>query len=351
MTHLRSHAGGPSRHRAVWLGIVLVAGSTRIPQCSAADPPKSGSRPRWLQATAFAIPKETAPEGEGYFSIVEGHNHRLYIGTHANGRQLMARRVRPRQPADEGGGRCAQGDRHRPEGLRLPGQDPHPQQRRQERPDLLRHQAGLSGGGREARGLSGRLSHGLRPGNRPDSRLPHPRAPRGDQQHHARRGHGRGLSLDLLRPSSRPAGERPFPGARPGQGDVQRPDRHASHLRLHRRRSPASGAAPHARGRHPPVRPQVRSSGTAQANHRRGAAEARVAPGRSGGASDQLGHHPGWQDAVCPAHEHQSALRLRPDPAGGHAGGPQPGHPHPRSQGDGLPGHVRRAHGHGLGRR
>lgn len=40
---------------------------------------------RWLQATAYVVPKETATEGEGYFSIVEGHNRRLYIGTHANG--------------------------------------------------------------------------------------------------------------------------------------------------------------------------------------------------------------------------------------------------------------------------
>jgi hypothetical protein len=39
---------------------------------------------RWLQATAYAIPKETAPEGEGYFSIIEGQDRRLYIGTHAN---------------------------------------------------------------------------------------------------------------------------------------------------------------------------------------------------------------------------------------------------------------------------
>jgi sugar lactone lactonase YvrE len=31
------------------------------------------------------VPKETAPEGEGYFSIVEGRNRRLYVGTHANG--------------------------------------------------------------------------------------------------------------------------------------------------------------------------------------------------------------------------------------------------------------------------
>lgn len=39
---------------------------------------------KWLMAKAYAIPKWTAPEGEGYFSIVCGHNGRLYIGTHAN---------------------------------------------------------------------------------------------------------------------------------------------------------------------------------------------------------------------------------------------------------------------------
>jgi hypothetical protein len=41
--------------------------------------------PKWVPATAHAVPKETAPEGEGYFSIIEGHNGKLYIGTHANG--------------------------------------------------------------------------------------------------------------------------------------------------------------------------------------------------------------------------------------------------------------------------
>jgi len=39
---------------------------------------------RWIGARAHVVPKETAPEGEGYFSIIEGHNGRLYIGTHAN---------------------------------------------------------------------------------------------------------------------------------------------------------------------------------------------------------------------------------------------------------------------------
>jgi hypothetical protein len=47
----------------------------------AAEPAKM----QWLLATAYAVPKETAPEGEGYFSLIEGHNGRLYIGTHANG--------------------------------------------------------------------------------------------------------------------------------------------------------------------------------------------------------------------------------------------------------------------------
>lgn len=49
----------------------------------AADDSASAQR-QWLQAKAYAVPKWTAPEGEGYFSIVEGKNGRLYIGTHAN---------------------------------------------------------------------------------------------------------------------------------------------------------------------------------------------------------------------------------------------------------------------------
>jgi sugar lactone lactonase YvrE len=40
---------------------------------------------KWVKSTAHVVPKETATEGEGYFSIIEGLNGRLYIGTHANG--------------------------------------------------------------------------------------------------------------------------------------------------------------------------------------------------------------------------------------------------------------------------
>jgi sugar lactone lactonase YvrE len=42
------------------------------------------ARAKWVKSTAYVVPKETATEGEGYFSIIEGLNGRLYIGTHAN---------------------------------------------------------------------------------------------------------------------------------------------------------------------------------------------------------------------------------------------------------------------------
>jgi hypothetical protein len=51
--------------------------------CSTASAQDKGST-KWLRSKAYVVPKETATEGEGYFSIIEGHNGRLYIGTHAN---------------------------------------------------------------------------------------------------------------------------------------------------------------------------------------------------------------------------------------------------------------------------
>lgn len=61
----------------VTLGLVPFVSSPR--PASAADAPR-----KWVKAAAYAVPKETATEGEGYFSIIEGLNGRLYIGTHAN---------------------------------------------------------------------------------------------------------------------------------------------------------------------------------------------------------------------------------------------------------------------------
>lgn len=63
-------------HIALIVGSAAVCGARAL----AGETP-----PQWLKATAYAIPKYTATEGEGYFSIIPGHNGRLYIGTHANG--------------------------------------------------------------------------------------------------------------------------------------------------------------------------------------------------------------------------------------------------------------------------
>ena len=61
------------------LYLLLISMATAIAVSAAEPMPK-----KWIDATAYVIPKETATEGEGYFSIIEGHNGRLYIGTHAN---------------------------------------------------------------------------------------------------------------------------------------------------------------------------------------------------------------------------------------------------------------------------
>src|SRR5436190_17434278 len=62
--------------------LVAIASSLTL---TFADDQKALEPTKWLPATAYAVPKETAPEGEGYFSIIEGHNGKLYVGTHANG--------------------------------------------------------------------------------------------------------------------------------------------------------------------------------------------------------------------------------------------------------------------------
>ena len=60
--------------------ILFVALCVAVTSTDAGEPEKR----KWIDSTAYVIPKYTAPEGEGYFSIIEGHNARLYIGTHAN---------------------------------------------------------------------------------------------------------------------------------------------------------------------------------------------------------------------------------------------------------------------------
>lgn len=64
------------------MAVTLWAGGWQL--SVAADPPAAELPHDWVPSTAHVVPKFTAPEGEGYFSIIEGHNGRLYIGTHAN---------------------------------------------------------------------------------------------------------------------------------------------------------------------------------------------------------------------------------------------------------------------------
>ncbi len=72
------------RRRDVLAGAAGLATTSLLGNSLAAFGDEKARERKWLQATAYVVPKWTAPEGEGYFSIITGHNGRLYIGTHAN---------------------------------------------------------------------------------------------------------------------------------------------------------------------------------------------------------------------------------------------------------------------------
>ena len=61
----------------------------------------SQATPKWLWSTAHAIPKETTNEGSGYFSIIEGQNGQLYIGTAKYGVNAYLVEFDPNKQADE----------------------------------------------------------------------------------------------------------------------------------------------------------------------------------------------------------------------------------------------------------
>lgn len=58
---------------ALYLALLVATAAHPASAAPAAEP--------WLWSTAHLIPKETTNQGSGYFSIIEGHNGRLYIGT------------------------------------------------------------------------------------------------------------------------------------------------------------------------------------------------------------------------------------------------------------------------------
>jgi hypothetical protein len=49
--------------------------------CGALLPVAFGEEPKWLPSTAYAVPKETTSEGSGYFSIIEGKDKKIYVGS------------------------------------------------------------------------------------------------------------------------------------------------------------------------------------------------------------------------------------------------------------------------------
>ena len=236
-------------------------------------------------------------------------------------------------------------------GFGSPGQDPHAQQRRQEREDLLRHQAGISGTGRETRGLSRRLPDGLRSGNRPALEVypipvPHegissitPDEELGVAYISTCSDHRPGpqenahfLVLDLEKGKYRDL------------IDTQHIFAFIVVDYLHRAYHPMLGGDmlrydPRA-GRLERLKQTIDGKPPTPASH----------------LADPEGHpinwdiSPGRQDAVFAADEHEPAFRLRSDAEGRHAGGPQPGRADSRGRGHRLPGHVRRSDGHGLGR-
>ena len=70
-------------------------------------------RRNWIEAKAFAVPKETTNQGSGYFSIVGGKNGRLYIGTAKYGVNAYLVEFRPESGSDADRRRLPQGDRPR----------------------------------------------------------------------------------------------------------------------------------------------------------------------------------------------------------------------------------------------
>src|SRR5262245_64827327 len=71
-------------HRALPMWCLIALPSSVL---LAADAPKPSKAPfAYVAAKAFHIPPETTTEESGYFSLCEGHNGKIYVGTAAYGR-------------------------------------------------------------------------------------------------------------------------------------------------------------------------------------------------------------------------------------------------------------------------
>lgn len=79
-THITAHRARIAS-RGAWRVVMICLAAAAAPLTRGEDLPQRN----WLATKAYVVPKETAPEGEGYFALIEGKNGRLYVGTHANG--------------------------------------------------------------------------------------------------------------------------------------------------------------------------------------------------------------------------------------------------------------------------
>ncbi len=72
--------------RSLFTILLLCSTSTQTSAAARADAKGSTAPFRYVQAKAFHIPPETTTEESGYFSLCEGRNGKIYIGTAAYGR-------------------------------------------------------------------------------------------------------------------------------------------------------------------------------------------------------------------------------------------------------------------------
>ena len=276
---------------------LLAAGLARFSSSARGEEPAIARK--WLKATAYAVPKETAPEGEGYFSIVAGLDGKLYIGTHANAVNSWLVEFDPTAKQMK-----AVVDAHKAIGNDLKGFGSQAKIH-------TRNNVGASGkiyfGTKQGYPDTTRRSARTIPAATRWSTTPRPARRRSIRSRcrttasTASRPTNRAAS-PTSRPAptiARPRRELDLPDPRSEDRQVPRADRHRAHLRLHRRRLSRPGLSPDPRRRHRPLRSRNRQAGAAQADDRRPAADGRIAPGPDAEARpDQLGHLARRQDAL-----------------------------------------------------
>ncbi|MGE0609659.1 MAG: hypothetical protein AB7O62_21385, partial [Pirellulales bacterium] len=75
------------RRIPTWIVLTITLAILWLPNAAHAAEEKPASAPfAYLQAKAFHIPPETTIEESGYFSLCEGKNGKIYVGTAAYGR-------------------------------------------------------------------------------------------------------------------------------------------------------------------------------------------------------------------------------------------------------------------------